>query len=90
MIAVPVHGNTIFDTRTNAALTEFIGQVYRMPAILEPADYPKWFGEQPATPQELLAMLRPHPAEKMEVVPISTKVNNVKNEGPDLVEPISA
>jgi putative SOS response-associated peptidase YedK len=31
----------------------------RMPALIEDGDWAKWLGEEPATPQELKAMLRP-------------------------------
>lgn len=61
----------------------------RMPAILTKDDYAAWLGEADATPAQLRVMLKPYPAEAMEAVPISTKVNNVKNEGPELVEPIA-
>jgi len=32
----------------------------RMPAVLEPQDIGKWLGEEPATPEELKAMLKPY------------------------------
>lgn len=32
----------------------------RMPAVLQPGDWSKWLGEEPAAPQELKAMLKPH------------------------------
>lgn len=32
----------------------------RMPAVLRPGDWPKWLGEEPATPADLKAMLKPH------------------------------
>ena len=59
----------------------------RMPAILAHEDYAAWLGETDATPHELRAMLKPC-AQPMEAVPISTKVNSPKNEGPELVEPV--
>jgi len=31
----------------------------RMPAVLQPGDWSKWLGEEPATPAELKAMLKP-------------------------------
>jgi len=60
----------------------------RMPAILAKADYAAWLGEVPATRDELEASLKPCPPALMEAVPISTKVNNVKNEGPELAEEV--
>lgn len=60
----------------------------RMPVILGPADHAKWLGEQPASNDELRAMLKPFPAEKMDAFKIGTKVGNVKYDEPSLVEPI--
>jgi len=56
----------------------------RMPAILAREDYAAWLGEVEGRAPELKNMLKPCPM-KMETVPISTKVNNVKNEGRGLV-----
>lgn len=33
----------------------------RMPALIEPADWPRWLGEVPTTPDELKALLKPSP-----------------------------
>ncbi len=45
-------------TTPNNAL---IGKISdRMPAVLRPGDWSKWLGEDPATPLELKAMLKPH------------------------------
>jgi putative SOS response-associated peptidase YedK len=39
---------------------ELIGTITdRMPALIENGDWAKWLGEEPATPEELKAMLRP-------------------------------
>lgn len=57
----------------------------RMPAILEPDDYRAWLGEIEATADELRGILKPCPLD-MVAVPIGTKVNNVKNEGPELIQ----
>jgi putative SOS response-associated peptidase YedK len=60
----------------------------RMPVILEPVDYGRWLGEEPATAEELKALLRPYPIEPLRLYPISQAIGNVKNDGPDLVAPI--
>lgn len=40
---------------------QLIGQITdRMPAVLQPGDWSKWLGEEPATPAELKAMLKPY------------------------------
>lgn len=58
----------------------------RMPAILDPKNYDRWLGEKPAEPCQLMAMLKPYPAEAMEAYPVSTRVGNVKNTDPALFE----
>jgi putative SOS response-associated peptidase YedK len=49
-----------------------------------------WLGEQPATVQDLKAMLAPYPSEDMICWPVSTRVGSVKNNDPDLIEPVTA
>ena len=61
-----------------------------MPVILKPQAWPAWLGEQPATERDLKAMLAPYPSEDMISWPISTRVGNVKNNDPTLIEPIAA
>jgi putative SOS response-associated peptidase YedK len=58
----------------------------RMPAILGSDDYAKWLDND--TPlKELHALLKPYPAELMEVGEANPLVNNVKSEGPALLDP---
>jgi putative SOS response-associated peptidase YedK len=54
-----------------------------MPVILEPADYDRWLSG--AAGEELL---KPNPSEKMARYPVSRAVGNVKNTGPELIEPL--
>jgi putative SOS response-associated peptidase YedK len=42
----------------------------------------------PTDPGELLALLRPAPDDLLERYPVSKRVNNARNEGPDLVIPL--
>ena len=60
----------------------------RMPVILDPGDWDAWLAD--ATPaHELRSLLRPAPAEGMDVYAVSPAVNNVRNEGPELLAPLS-
>lgn len=54
----------------------------RMPVILHEKDYARWVGEDP-DPANLLA---PFPSELMKIWPVSTRVNNVRNQDADLLE----
>ena len=58
----------------------------RMPVIVEPADWPLWLGEIPADPAPLL---RPADEAVLRMWPVSRAVNNVRNNGPDLLAPLA-
>jgi putative SOS response-associated peptidase YedK len=58
----------------------------RMPAILAPTDYATWF-DHDLPLERVHALLKPYPAELMEVSAASPLVNSPKNEGPQLLEP---
>jgi putative SOS response-associated peptidase YedK len=60
----------------------------RMPVILPPEAWPAWLGEEPAEADQVKALLAPYPAEGMTMWPVSTRVGNVKNNDPSLIEPI--
>ena len=62
----------------------------RMPVVLKPDVWPAWLGEEPVTLPDLKAMLAPYPSDGMICWPISTRVGNVKNNDPTLIEPIAA
>ena len=55
-----------------------------MPVIIEPTDWPIWLGE---TKGDFVALLRPAPEDVLRVWPVARKVGNVKNDGPELLEP---
>jgi putative SOS response-associated peptidase YedK len=79
-----VRSCTILTGPPNAAVAPIHG---RMPVILPPEAWPFWLGEAPAGRDELLALLQPHPAERMRVYRVGTGVNNVRNDEPLLAEP---
>ena len=62
----------------------------RMPAVLKPEMWPAWLGEEPAAAPDLKAMLAPYPSENMIAWPVSPRVDNVKNNDPSLIEPVTA
>jgi putative SOS response-associated peptidase YedK len=57
----------------------------RMPVVLERDEWPAWFGEVPGDPAALLA--RPSGAAFREWR-VSTQVNSVRNDGPELLAPL--
>jgi putative SOS response-associated peptidase YedK len=60
----------------------------RMPVILAEINWPKWLGEEPASEQDLLALLKPCRDEDLRIWPVDKMVGNVRNNGPQLVLPV--
>jgi len=61
----------------------------RMPVILHPRDYGKWLDASPQTPENLLPLIKPYPADDMSAYPVSMLVNKPSNDSPELVVPAS-
>lgn len=57
----------------------------RMPAILAKEDHETWLS---GTPDEAFDVLKPYPADLMVAWPVSNKVNTVRNDAPDLIQPV--
>jgi putative SOS response-associated peptidase YedK len=57
----------------------------RMPVILREENYDRWLRTDAVGPKEAAALLVPYTAEGMQAYPVSTRVNNVRNEGADLI-----
>jgi putative SOS response-associated peptidase YedK len=60
----------------------------RMPAILPRKREETWLRPGPVGPADLESLLAPYPAGEMEAFPVSGKVNDPANEGPDLIRPL--
>jgi putative SOS response-associated peptidase YedK len=56
----------------------------RMPVILDPGDYGAWL--DPGAPRRA-GLLRPCPAEWLEAVPVSTRVNSPANDDESVIQP---
>lgn len=78
---------TLLTTEANALMRPLHD---RMPVILAPEDYEMWLttdGEDPTELSLLRHLLRPFDAAPMTAIPVSTYVNNVRNEGPACIAP---
>jgi putative SOS response-associated peptidase YedK len=62
----------------------------RMPAILQPAAYDLWLDCASVDALTAAAFLVPAPETLLEAYPVSTAVNRTANDGPALIEPVSA
>ena len=76
---------TILTCEPNNAMGELHD---RMPVILAENDWPKWLGEEPASEQDLLALLSPCADEALRIWPVDKMVGNVRNNGPQLILPV--
>lgn len=80
-----LHTCTLITTTPNS----IVAPVHeRMPAILNPVDYEQWLDGSTYDEKQLLAMLKPYPAEMMDVCTVSTYVNNPKNQGEKCIEAV--
>ena len=82
---------TIVTTTPNDAMA---GLHDRMPVVLDEAVWDRWLIDGRAGPTvdegELLAMLRPTDAVQLRIYPVNRYVNDVRRDGPELIEPLSA
>jgi len=60
----------------------------RMPVILDEGDWDAWLDEA-IEPRILRGLLRPAPEEAIEVYAVGLAVNNVRNNGPSLLDPLT-
>ena len=76
---------TVLTTRSEDSL----GQIHdRMPLMLSPEKYAAWLDPRHQDRDDLLGLLEPAAPGRLEAFPVSTLVSNVRNNGPELVEPL--
>jgi putative SOS response-associated peptidase YedK len=67
-----------------------VGAIHdRMPVILQGAALDTWLDPAVDQPTALAPLLAPLPGELMKSTPVSPRMNSVRHEGPDCVEPVS-
>ncbi len=60
----------------------------RMPVILSRDSYRQWLSKTPQTPESLSPLIKPYPSDEMAAYPVSTLVNNPKNDRAECVVPV--
>lgn len=78
---------TIVTTRPSQALGDLHD---RMPVVIEPGSWATWLGAEPADPSELRALLEPVEDLDLEIYAVPRFVNDVRREGPELIERLEA
>lgn len=75
---------TIITTEPNELMSALHN---RMPVILNAKDYDRWLDPAPQTPDNLIHLIQPFPADIMSAYPVSTLVNKPGNDRPECVVP---
>jgi len=79
---------TTFTIITTAA-EDALGQIHdRMPLMVAPEAWSLWLDPAPRSTAELLELLTPAAPGLLDAYPVSTAVNNVRNNGPELIDPV--
>jgi putative SOS response-associated peptidase YedK len=73
---------TIVTTSANDAVAPLHD---RMPVVLAREAWSTWLQSSPVEPSELIALMRPAPEDWLELFAVEPLVNNVRNDGPQLV-----
>lgn len=60
---------------------------HRSPVIMEPDLFEAWLDVKNVDSKEAHSLLKPVPEDFFDVIPVSTKVNSVRNDGPELIVP---
>jgi len=79
---------TVLTTRAE----DDLGHIHdRMPLLVEPERYAAWLDPNAAADgSDLLGLLVPAAPGRLEAYPVSTEVNNVRNNGAHLLDPVAA
>src|SRR6478752_7053106 len=74
---------TIVTTTPNEALADLHD---RMPVVIPDDAWDLWLATTPTDPGELRALLSPNEAVELEIYPVNRYVNDVRRDGPELIE----
>jgi putative SOS response-associated peptidase YedK len=81
-----LHSLTVVTTAANATMTPVHD---RMPVILPPSAWKEWLDRGNDDLDALSGLLLPAPDDLLTLHPVSTDVNNVRNKGAHLIDPIA-
>lgn len=76
-------------TIITTAANDFMRSIHdRMPVILDPTDFARWLDPETMESEKILELLRPCPSEKLQAYPVSTLVNNPRNDSDECLVPL--
>lgn len=76
---------TILTTRPNSLMANLHD---RMPVIVDVDDVDRWLDPEVRDPDAVADLLEPSPSEWLDAYEVSAAVSNVRNDGPELIEPV--
>jgi putative SOS response-associated peptidase YedK len=77
-------------TIITTSATDEVGWVHdRMPMVISPDRWAEWLDPAAADAGRLRHAMAPAAADALEIRPVSTAVNSVRNDGPDLIAPVT-
>ena len=82
----PLRSCAIVTTTANASMAPVH---HRMPVVLSRETWDEWLGPGPLKPSRLIELFRPAPDGVLRCHMVSTTVNSARNDGPELVTPLS-
>ena len=78
---------TIITTEPN----ELMARIHdRMPAIIPRAQYARWLDPELRDPAAIQPLIASYPAAELQAIPVGRGINNARNQGPELIEPVGA
>jgi putative SOS response-associated peptidase YedK len=77
----------VLTTASNAAMSALHD---RMPVIIQPEHFDLWLDCRPGTTGDIVHLLAPPAEDLLDIVEVSRKLNNPRNEGPEVQEPVGA
>ncbi|HEU0041680.1 MAG TPA: SOS response-associated peptidase [Jiangellaceae bacterium] len=70
--------------------TDDVGQIHdRMPMLVAPDSFAAWLDPRTSDPDRLRGLLTPAVPGTLDAYPVSTEVNNVRNNGAHLLDPVT-
>jgi putative SOS response-associated peptidase YedK len=76
-------------TIITTSATDDVGRIHdRMPMVVEPERWDAWLDPLTTDPDTVRRLIAPATTGRLEAYPVSTAVNNVRNNGPELMKPL--
>jgi putative SOS response-associated peptidase YedK len=78
-------------TIITTSATDDVGRIHdRMPVVVADSDWERWLDPTVSEPDAVRGLMLPAQTVPLDAYPVSTRVNSVRNNGPELIEPLPA